>query len=428
VLLAELPVRIIPIFASNPDAPGMESVTSTILSAQASSPPPAPMAVLIIESDPLVRDALELHFRQHPSIGIVVVDAVDGAFTQLEQLRFDAVILDASIPRAEEVIFHLEQKHPAPAVLLTISLADAANLEHFPRSAGLLALTKPTPLVILERGIELAIAYRRTLERNKSLEHTYHEQSIKLEQLHHECDTLRQQLARLHQRFRFAIHDLQNPLSNLMALLGDLQRHTTNLPPRVSESLELSYQSTQLLQTYIEDMLNALQLDSTETITFGPVDVAHLVRNVARRFTPNADRKNIWINVLAPPTLPVIYADESLLSKALDNLVSNAIKFTPQGGAVTIEVEVSRDVLLIRVRDTGLGMTRDDLAHAFEEFRRLSATPTGSEPSTGLGLWIVRRIAELHRGRVWAESPGKGSGSVFTFELPLHQENHNGHS
>jgi DNA-binding NarL/FixJ family response regulator len=135
------------------------------------------MAVLIIESDPLVRDALELHFRQHPSIGIVVVDAVDGAFTQLEQLRFDAVILDASIPRAEEVIVHLEQKHPAPAVLLTISLADAANLEHFPRSAGLLALTKPTPLVILERGIELAIAYRRTLERNKSLEHTYHEQS-----------------------------------------------------------------------------------------------------------------------------------------------------------------------------------------------------------------------------------------------------------
>jgi signal transduction histidine kinase len=309
----------------------MESVTSTILSAQASSPPPAPMAVLIIESDPLVRDALELHFRQHPSIGIVVVDAVDGAFTQLEQLRFDAVILDASIPRAEEVIVHLEQKHPAPAVLLTISLADAANLEHFPRSAGLLALMKPTPLVILERGIELAIAYRRTLERNKSLEHTYHEQSIKLEQLHHECDTLRQQLARLNQRFRFAIHDLQNPLSNLMALLGDLQRHTTNLPPRVSESLELSYQSTQLLQTYIEDMLNALQLDSTETITFGPVDVAHLVRSVAWRFTPNADRKNIWINVLAPPTLPVIYADESLLSKALDNLVSNAIKFTPQG-------------------------------------------------------------------------------------------------
>jgi len=85
-------------------------------------------------------------------------------------------------------------------------------------------------------------------------------------------------------------------------------------------------------------------------------------------------------------------------------------------------------MLLIRVRDTGLGMTRDDLAHAFEEFRRLSATPTGSEPSTGLGLWIVRRIAELHRGRVLAESLGKGSGSVFTFELPLHRENHNGHS
>src|SRR5690606_279311 len=108
-----------------------------------------------------------------------------------------------------------------------------------------------------------------------------------------------------------------------------LHSRSNELPAWIREAIELSFQSVQLLQALVEDMLNLFGIDSTETITTSPVDVAQLVRTVARRFTPLADRKNIWINVLTSPTLPPVPADESLLTKALDNLVSNAIKYTP---------------------------------------------------------------------------------------------------
>jgi signal transduction histidine kinase len=102
----------------------------------------------------------------------------------------------------------------------------------------------------------------------------------------------------------------------------------------------------------------------------------------------------------------------------VDNLLSNAIKYSPVGGLVEIEMAIEADHVVIQVKDEGAGLSEDDVSRLFGRFQRLSAKPTAGESSTGLGLSIVKRIVELHGGRIRAESPGPGHGSTFTITLP----------
>jgi signal transduction histidine kinase len=98
--------------------------------------------------------------------------------------------------------------------------------------------------------------------------------------------------------------------------------------------------------------------------------------------------------------------------------VSNAIKYSPAGGRIELAMEAAGDQVIIRVRDEGPGLTEEDISRVFGRFQRLSARPTGGERSTGLGLSIVKRIVELHGGRISAQSDGPGRGATFTILLP----------
>jgi signal transduction histidine kinase len=107
------------------------------------------------------------------------------------------------------------------------------------------------------------------------------------------------------------------------------------------------------------------------------------------------------------------------LREAVDNLVSNAIKYTPVGGRMELSMSVDDGGIAISVKDEGPGLSTDDMARLFGRFQRLTAKPTGGESSTGLGLSIVKRIVELHGGSVSAESDGPGRGATFIIRLPM---------
>ncbi|MGH6743067.1 MAG: sensor histidine kinase, partial [Bradyrhizobium sp.] len=153
------------------------------------------------------------------------------------------------------------------------------------------------------------------------------------------------------------------------------------------------------------------------TIRREPIDLAALINEVVEANQPLAARKEQSISVSAPP-LQQTHCDIDRVREAIDNLLSNAIKYSPLGGRIEVSAERQGDKTLIRVRDHGAGLSPEDISRLFGRFQRLSAKPTAGESSTGLGLSIVKRIAELHGGSIAAESAGPGFGTTFTLTLP----------
>jgi len=176
--------------------------------------------------------------------------------------------------------------------------------------------------------------------------------------------------------------------------------------------------ATKRLTTMVDHLISDAMADAFDiTIRREPVDVAALVKEVADANHPLAVNKQQAISVTAPSNI-VTMCDTDRIREAIDNLISNAIKYSPIGGKIGIAVSHEGSETVVRVSDEGAGLSPEDLGRLFGRFQRLSAKPTAGESSTGLGLSIVKRIIDMHGGEVTADSDGPGKGSTFTITLP----------
>jgi len=220
-------------------------------------------------------------------------------------------------------------------------------------------------------------------------------------------------------------HDLKNPMGVIMGraeLLMEMAARDPLPPDKVLAQVAHIRESTQRLIEMINSVLADAMADALDiSVRRTSVDLPALVNEVVEASRPLVAKKRQKVVVAAPASLTVS-GDHDRLREAVDNLVSNAIKYTPPGGRIELAVARAGDDALISVRDNGPGLTADDKSRLFGRFQRLSAKPTAGESSTGLGLSIVKRIVELHGGRVIAESAGPGRGSIFTISLPLHPD------
>jgi signal transduction histidine kinase/CheY-like chemotaxis protein len=215
-------------------------------------------------------------------------------------------------------------------------------------------------------------------------------------------------------------HDLKNPLG---VILGRTEMLTELIGAGSSkESLTAQVEhirdAARRLTLMVDDLISDAMADAFDiTIRREPVDVASLVGEVADANQPLAANKQQTITVSAPPNY-VTMCDADRMREAIDNLISNAIKYSPIGGKIAVLVDHAHNNTLIRIADQGAGLSPEDIGRLFGRFQRLSAKPTAGESSTGLGLSIVKRIIDMHGGQVTAESGGPGRGSTFTVTLP----------
>ncbi len=212
-------------------------------------------------------------------------------------------------------------------------------------------------------------------------------------------------------------HDLRTPLFPIKGYIETLlSEDLGSLNEEQREALEVAHRNSQRLLRLVEDVLQISKLESEKMkFNFREVDLNELVRNIVEETRPRAEEKGLELRY-SSEELPKVKADPDRLAQAVNNLLSNALKFTREG---RVEVRLSRqdDEIKVEVEDTGIGIKKKDIPHLFEKFFQAEGAPSG-EKGTGLGLSICREIVERHGGEISAQSE-YGKGSLFSFTLPL---------
>lgn len=217
-------------------------------------------------------------------------------------------------------------------------------------------------------------------------------------------------------------HDLKNPLSGIFMAAEILSRYNNQVSPDVlyrqsSMILEASSRMERIITNLLD--INALE---TGTIALAPqnVQLAGILGELLPQYVEKAAAKNITIQADVEST-PSLYADKTAVGQILDNLISNAVKFSPYGSTVSLTARANGSSVLVAIQDEGPGFKEEDMAKLFTKFARLSAKPTGGEHSTGLGLSIVKKLTEAMSGNVRCRST-PGIGTTFIVELPRQQD------
>jgi signal transduction histidine kinase len=210
-------------------------------------------------------------------------------------------------------------------------------------------------------------------------------------------------------------HDLKNPLAVIRMAVDMLPPEQTNHGPTLNPQSAIRRAAARM-QRLIEDLLDTACIDAERlSIEPAPVAVLPLVSEMLETLEPAAAGKSVLLVSELPADLPAVYADRTRIQQVLSNLLGNAIKFTPEGGSVTVRVTPEQDAATFSVVDTGPGILESHLPHLFDRFWR---APRTARLGTGLGLFIAKGIVEAHGGRIWVETK-LGAGSTFCFTLPI---------
>jgi two-component system phosphate regulon sensor histidine kinase PhoR len=213
-------------------------------------------------------------------------------------------------------------------------------------------------------------------------------------------------------------HELRTPLTNIRAYAETLSSGMFDDPKVITECYNVITKETQRLSRLVEDILNLSQLEvGTLQLVLDDVDPHRLLTEAVQDVRGLAEEKSIDLQLSLPPKLPVLQADRDKLAVVMNNLLGNALKYTPPGGHVHVGCQVDASQVTILVKDDGIGIDPADHARIFERFERGNDPSVTAEAGTGIGLTTAREIVQRHGGDVEVLSQ-KGQGASFIVRLP----------
>ena len=212
-------------------------------------------------------------------------------------------------------------------------------------------------------------------------------------------------------------HELRTPLASLRALVETLRDSALDDPPAARHFLDRMEIEVDALTQMVEELLELSRIESGHVpLQLNPVLPSAAIAPAVDRLRPQAERKQLVMEVDVPRELPLVLIDAGRIHQVVTNLVHNSIKFTPSGGKISVRATADEQKVVICISDTGIGITPNDLPRIFERFFKTDRSRAVG--GTGLGLAIAKHIVQAHGGAIWAESM-EGQGSAFYFTLPL---------
>ncbi|MBN2047945.1 MAG: hypothetical protein JW750_08895 [Anaerolineaceae bacterium] len=212
-------------------------------------------------------------------------------------------------------------------------------------------------------------------------------------------------------------HEMRTPLTTIKGYMEGLIDGVLEATP---ENYNKIFKEADRLQHLVADLQELSRVESNAIeLDLQPVPVSKIIETNVERTRHIFDDRGISLSVEVPETLRPVLADEERVHQVMINLISNALRYTPEGGAVRLSAREEGDYVRFIVADNGIGIPREHLRHIFDRFYRVDKSRARESGGSGIGLTIAKHLVESHGGEILAESPGEGQGSTFSFTLPV---------
>ncbi|MFO0929951.1 MAG: hybrid sensor histidine kinase/response regulator [Gemmataceae bacterium] len=396
------------------------------------SPDRGPIRVLLVDDDPddylLTRDLLD-ELPDHP-FRLDWAASYDEGLAAAGRGEHDVYLLDyrLGVFTGLELLAEIRRQRPdAVVILLTGQGERAIDIAAMQTGAAVYLEKARLDPVLLERSIRYALLQK---EYEAKLEHEVRERTRELQQANEALQreiaerkraeaALREADRRKDEFLATLAHELRNPLAPIRHALEIIRLAGTN-QAAVEQARTLLERQVGHLVRLIDDLLDVSRLTRGKLrLVKEPITLQQVIHAALENSGPVLERAGLSLHVrLAEPPIDLI-GDVVRLAQAVSNLLNNTAKYTPRGGAVWVTAEVDGNEAVVRIRDTGIGITPDLLPHMFELFTPQDRTAPYAQGGLGVGLALVRQFIELHGGSVTVFSEGTNKGTEFTIRLPL---------